>query len=279
MKSSIPKTRVTPASESCAWKALGHVRTVESVGMFQSPPVWTLTPAIIGPQREYIELITAGVVYDAECGPERECGPGTLFWHVAGERTIHRTLPEAPYRCLCVCFSVTTPNRRVPRRTLAGDAEWACTLAEELMAAFHNPVKARTMLAVYAYSRLLWAGMAAPPDNEQNLLPHALQNLRNSLESKPELLKAGVDELAAAAGISAPHLHLLCRQHWHTSPHQLVLVRRVALAKRLLAGGHLPVKAVASECGFDNTESFCRAFRRLTGASPGTYRMKHTRPG
>lgn len=279
MKSSIATVQDTPSLESCAWKVLGHVRTVDSVGMFQSPPVRTLTPAIIGAQREYIELITAGVVFDSECGPERECGPGTLFWHVAGERTIHRTLPEAPYRCLCVSFPVTAPNRMVPRRTLAGDVEWACTLAEDLIAAFHNPVRARSILAVYAYSRLLWAGLAAPPETTHNLLPPALQTLRSSLESKPELLKAGVDELAAVAGISAPHLHLLCRQHWRTSPHQLVLTRRIALAKRLLAGGHLPVKAVASECGFDKAESFCRAFRRLTGESPGTYRMRHTRPG
>ena len=46
-----------------------------------------------------------------------------------------------------------------------------------------------------------------------------------------------------------------------------------------MAGGRRPVKAVAGECGFDNVESFCRAFRRLTGLAPGAYRNRHTRPG
>lgn len=47
-------------------------------------------------------------------------------------------------------------------------------------------------------------------------------------------------------------------------------------AKRLLAGGQLPIKAVAAECGFDNAECFHRAFRRVTGMPSGAFRLRHT---
>ena len=253
-----------------------HVIRLESVGVFQCPAVPMVPPAIILPGLEYLELLTGGVVLDDS---EREYGPGTLFWHLPGEPTVHRTRPEAPYRCLCVQFAVTAPRRQVPRRTMAGDGIWARALTDELLAAFHDARCDRDALALYAYGRLLWAAKTAPPEAADSGPPAPLRRLLHLLEGRPDLLQAGVAELAAAAGVSRAHLHLLCRKHWRSSPHRLLLERRLQTAKRLLAGGRRPVKAIAGDCGFDNVESFCRAFRRLTGLAPGAYRSRHTRPG
>lgn len=253
-----------------------HVLRLESVGVFQCPAVPAVSPAIILPGLEYLELLTAGVVLD---GGERAYGPGTLFWHLPGEPTVHRTRPEAPYRCLCVQFAVSAPRRQVPRRTVAGDGMWARALTDELLAAFHDARCDRDALALYAYGRLLWAAKTAPPEAADSGPPAPLRRLLRLLEERPDLSQAGVAELAAAAGLSRAHLHLLCRKHLRSSPHRLLLERRLQAAKRLLAGGRLPVKAIAGDCGFDHVESFCRAFRRLTGLAPGAYRGRHTRPG
>ena len=265
--------------ESAALSPGAHVASLASVGMFYAPPVDRLTPIEIRPGFEYIELLTAGVVLDCECGPERECGPGSLFWHLTGDRTIHRTRPASPYCCLCVQFKVTAPVRRAPRRSFAGDAAWARTVADDLVTAFHDPRGPRDVLAFHAYGRLLWAASSASSDVVKSPTPPPLLALQEHLARDPGLLRASVAALAAAVGISPAHLHLLCRRHWHTSPHRLLLERRITAAKRLLAGGKLPVKTVSAECGFDNVESFCRAFRRLTGQTPGTYRTQHIRPG
>jgi len=259
--------------------SFNHVRRLESVGFFQCPAVAAVAPVVIPPGLEYLELLTAGVVRDGPPGAECEYGPGTLFWHLPGEPTIHRTRPDAPYGCLCVQFAVTAAHRLVPRRTVAGDAAWARTLADELFAAFHDTRCDRDALALYAYARLLWAAKTAPAEDTGDAPPAPLRRILTLLDTRPDLLVAGVAELAAAAGVSRSHLHLLCRKHWRSSPHRLLLERRLQAAKRLLAGGRLPVKAVAGDCGFANVESFCRAFRRLTGLAPGAYRNRHTRPG
>ena len=169
-----------------------HVIRLESVGVFQCPAVPMVPPAIILPGLEYLELLTGGVVLDDS---EREYGPGTLFWHLPGEPTVHRTRPEAPYRCLCVQFAVTAPRRQVPRRTMAGDGIWARALTDELLAAFHDARCDRDALALYAYGRLLWAAKTAPPEAADSGPPAPLRRLLHLLEGRPDLLQAGVAEL------------------------------------------------------------------------------------
>lgn len=49
---------------------------------------------------------------------------------------------------------------------------------------------------------------------------------------------------------------------------------RQSAALRNLSTSRMPLKEVASLCGFDNTAEFNRAFRRWTGDTPGNYRKK-----
>ena len=48
---------------------------------------------------------------------------------------------------------------------------------------------------------------------------------------------------------------------------------RIELAKRLLERGQC-LKVISSEIGFDSPASFCYAFRRATGETPGEYRVR-----
>ncbi|MBL8965664.1 MAG: AraC family transcriptional regulator [Spirochaetaceae bacterium] len=77
--------------------------------------------------------------------------------------------------------------------------------------------------------------------------------------------------LAARAGYSIHHFTRLFAAQAGLSPSEWLQARRVAKAASLLAGG-AKVSDAAAECGFSDTTTFARAFRRETGLSPSAYR-------
>jgi AraC family transcriptional regulator len=56
------------------------------------------------------------------------------------------------------------------------------------------------------------------------------------------------------------------------SPYQYVIAARVERAKRLIAQNEQGLAEIALRCGFSHQEHLTRAFRRLTGQTPGRYR-------
>ena len=77
-----------------------------------------------------------------------------------------------------------------------------------------------------------------------------------------------LDDLAAVAGISVPHLTPLFRRTFGQTVHRYVMERRVARARDLLAQGHLSITEVALECGFSHASHLARWMRRLVGVRP-----------
>lgn len=85
---------------------------------------------------------------------------------------------------------------------------------------------------------------------------------------------------------ASPYLYALFHKHLGVSPHQYLLNYRLRLARIRLAGSDDNIKTISEECGFENLESFYRAFRRTSGMPPGEYRraaaaerLKHCRSG
>lgn len=78
-------------------------------------------------------------------------------------------------------------------------------------------------------------------------------------------------DLAEAAGLSRFHLLRVFRAAVGTTPHGYLTDRRVAQAKRLLAGP-LALAEVALACGFCDQAHFNRVFKGRVGVSPGQYR-------
>ena len=61
-------------------------------------------------------------------------------------------------------------------------------------------------------------------------------------------------------------------------PPMLYLTRwRMQLAASRLAAGASPLSAVASEVGYESEAAFCRAFKKLTGETPASWRSRHFR--
>jgi LacI family transcriptional regulator len=81
-----------------------------------------------------------------------------------------------------------------------------------------------------------------------------------------------IQSVAREAGMSRRNMDLLFRRSLKTTPVRWLQRLRVRRAQRLLARTGLPVEEIAGQCGYANTVSFWRAFRRECGMAPGEYR-------
>jgi AraC-like DNA-binding protein/mannose-6-phosphate isomerase-like protein (cupin superfamily) len=79
---------------------------------------------------------------------------------------------------------------------------------------------------------------------------------------------------ARAVGVSANHLNRLLRQQTGLTFRQLLIQRRIELAKTLLANGDETCTEIALACGFGDSNYFARLFRRKTGISPTEFRRR-----
>lgn len=83
--------------------------------------------------------------------------------------------------------------------------------------------------------------------------------------------------LAEEAGMSRYHFLRTFRGLMGVTPYQYILRIRMNRAAVRLRTASEPISAVALEAGFNDLSTFNRRFRRLMGASPGTYRKDGAR--
>ncbi len=81
-----------------------------------------------------------------------------------------------------------------------------------------------------------------------------------------------VAAMAAALGMGVVRFSQSFKAAMGTTPHQYVQQRRIALARRLLAGTDASVAQIALEAGYANQAHFATAFRAATGSTPSDYR-------
>jgi AraC-like DNA-binding protein len=84
-----------------------------------------------------------------------------------------------------------------------------------------------------------------------------------------------VAELARSAAVSRSQLDERFRQVLGRSPIRYLTEWRLHLARELLASTDLALGAVARRIGYDAEEAFSRAFKRMYGQSPGSWRAAH----
>lgn len=88
----------------------------------------------------------------------------------------------------------------------------------------------------------------------------------------------GIDEIAAAAGVSRSTLDRLFRQHLNRSTHREVLRTRLAAVKHLLLHTDISVADIARQTGFCHAQYLNNVFRAEAGLTPRKYRERHTVP-
>lgn len=123
----------------------------------------------------------------------------------------------------------------------------ALLLIDELQRAAGLPAAAALPSALAAALRAAEAGLARPLD---------------------------LAALARAAGCSAPTLVRLFRRHLNCAPMAWLRGRRLEEARRLLAGGALPVAEIGRRVGIPDAQRFAKLFRSATGLSPRAWRAR-----
>ena len=241
--------------------------------MFQAPHgADRVIPHRVGPGTERVELLTNGAVYYEDRGSVSLAGPGSVFWHLPGELTVHRYPPGNPYGCLCLNFVPEgEPRRLVPRATRWEDVPSAQAFAREVVDHADAGGLANPAFTAYVYHRLLWNALAhgvrakpAGPSHLTDACAFIRANLAEHLT---------VDTVARSVGISGAHLHHLFRLQLGRTPHGFILEERFQKACNLLRGTRLQSKEIAGRCGFRDAAEFSRTFRRLAGCSPREYRL------
>ena len=81
----------------------------------------------------------------------------------------------------------------------------------------------------------------------------------------------GVAELAARVNLSPHYFSMLFRQAVGLPPHRYLLQVRIHEAQRQLLAGCADIPGLALSLGFSDQSHFSRAFRKLTGTTPGRY--------
>lgn len=221
--------------------------------------------------REIVEVFTGGKVMFAADGGEEKCyGYGSIFWHRFGEQTVHKAVPDDPYRCLAIWFKVANEDSPCPAPRIG---TWNSPQRLELFVAdmlnlFRRVGKDDSgFLSLYAATTLL-RQMTFAPEPE---LPAPLRSACRIFDINPGQ-QLDLDGIAEQCGVSKSYLFYLFRKHLGTSPWRYLLERRIEMAKNMLLHPNVPIKSISESCGFHDIEVFYRSFKRLAGTSPGAYR-------
>ena len=248
-----------------------HIKELITVSHYCAPKGRAIAANQIPDGIEYIELLSGGEVMFNEQHYRR----GTLFWHTAGDSTIHRSTLNDPYSCFVFKFKVKSQSERfVPRISGWNNLGILDETCEEILRCFHNGNYSNRLIGAYAYTTLYWqayrSGVKQAIPRQHKAISRAIKFINR--HSADDLL---IQDIAQAAKVSEPHLYLLFRQHLKHTPHQYILIQRLQHARRLLVSSVNSIKEVGFNCGFSNSESFHRAFKKKYAMTPGAYRTYH----
>lgn len=163
-----------------------------------------------------------------------------------------------------------------------GNAQQALRQVARLMRAApdsQGPPAQETMAAMAVdWSRALWGGGSQGEDDaawasrrpgrlDGPVLARMLQYIEDGLAGPLTL-----ENMAQEAGLSVFHFVASFRRATGLTPHQYVLARRIARARRALERGERSIVRIAMDCGFSSHAHLTTAFGARLGIRPSEYR-------
>src|ERR1043166_6004935 len=99
----------------------------------------------------------------------------------------------------------------------------------------------------------------------------SIEALVSEVRSRPAAFP-NTQAIVRRSGFGATRLFELFRQHYHTTPADLLLRARLAAAKQRLVASDDGLVQIAPEVGFESVSVFHEHFRQLNGLTPAAYR-------
>ena len=129
---------------------------------------------------------------------------------------------------------------------------------------------------LYAESKLLelifrLANQNVTVETKKAYSPIVLQAIEYIDRNYKEDIK--LDDISNAVGLTPVYLHKLFYKSTGQTPHQLLLEKRLTMAKELLAGSDMNLVNVAAESGFSSQSYFNAVFKKHYGVTPLAFRQ------
>jgi AraC-like DNA-binding protein len=247
------------------------------LGTYASPLGGSRRPASTSPNEVLFEIIQEGSVYGHEETPVLH-GEGAVFCHRDGQNSVSDSPPKSYYHCYVVWFDCPRDDFPTdwPRVFQWKDRKSMHAFMEEMLHAFHYAALDRSVVGNLILSRFEFELERSRSLARTQAIPSQLgvaTDFINRNYAKP----LSLEDVAKAADVSVSHLHMLFRRQLGESPHQYLIQKRLRIAGHSLATSNQSIKVVATEVGYPNAESFCRAFRKFFGRSASDYRQAYSR--
>lgn len=232
-----------------------------------------VTPSVLQKDTERIEIITGGKVKFGQ----NYYGKGAIFRHLEGDCTVHVSAPGKPYRCLSLHVKLKSgkSKRDFPRLTFWQNKDTLDDFVKECVEGFHNPKTDLETLGAYIYSTINWHSSRSVQQGGIEDIPQAIKTATAFLNQHTESW-IPVEDLSEMTGLSKPYFQALFKKYTGTTPHRYHMAKRIGLACEKLAYAEASVAEISDECGFENLESFYRAFKKISKTTPAQYRKKHS---
>jgi AraC family transcriptional regulator len=224
-------------------------------------------------------LVVRGAFEERSRGRSRVLGAGTVLFHPDDEPHAHRF--EASHtRCFTVqlgpVWLAGAGAGRGTRLRLGGPRDQPRGRLAWLARQLHDEFQAGLGASALVLEGLLLAvigELTRCTQREDTGRPAWVGQARDLVESRlHEPLR--LTELAAELGVHPAHLSRTFRRAFGVSLSRYVLRRRVELAcAALVSDPAAPLARVAQETGFADQSHLCRSFRRITGLTPGAWRL------
>jgi AraC-like DNA-binding protein len=196
-----------------------------------------------------VTLLPPGVVHDGRPATAAGFRKQVLYVDpaVLPERLVGAAVDEPSHRGAMVRHTVRRLHRLLAdgADAVAGECEFA-VLVEELL-----------------------RDLGAPPERPPPAAPVA-HRLREYFDAEG-LTGTTLTAASAAIGANPGHAARSFTRSFGLTPHQYLVSRRIAAARRLLLDG-MPIALVAPTVGFHDQAHLTRQFRRSLGTTPGRYR-------
>ena len=242
---------------------------------YSSPLGGAIAPHTIGEGNIIFEVITGGAVYDP-ANDDLLCGVGWVFVHLPGEKTVCKSEPTGRYECLAISFEVKASNLYdIWLPSFCWENEKRVTsFAHEILYLFYRTNFDKKILGDFVWHQFLFRQEQYTRREHRREIPPRISEVISYID-KYYTADLGIEELAAHVKLSASHLHARFKEFTGITPHQYLIRQRMRAARHILATSNMPIKAIASNIGYVNTESFCRAFKQHFGITAAEYRRKY----